>query len=138
MLNLLNIAGFTGTQQGMNKRQRRKFREIIVALNPTEFHHGDCIGADADAHSLVRKYLPQCKIIIHPPRDSRKRAFCEGDIVLPTKEYLDRNKDIVIASTTMLATPYECEEQLRSGTWSTVRYARKLQRKLELILPLES
>lgn len=35
----------------------------------------------------------------------------------------------------MIATPSSKEEELRSGTWSTVRYARKLRRPVTLIYP---
>lgn len=136
MFNFLNIAGYTGTQQGMNKRQKRIFAEKIVQMAPTEFHHGDCIGGDEEAHYIVQEALPKCRIIIHPPIYESKRAFCKGaHQILPAKDYLDRNHDIVNASTKMFVTPYEDEEQLRSGTWATYRFARKTSKPFELILP---
>lgn len=135
MFAFINVAGYTGTQRGMNKRQKRIFVKSIVELNPTEFHHGDCTGGDEQAHALVREHLPDCKIVIHPPINEFKRAFCEGDVILPAKEYLDRNHDIVNASSKMYATPGENEEQLRSGTWATYRYAKKAGKEVKLILP---
>ena len=142
MFDLIKAVGFTGTQQGMNNHQRRRFRRLILELNPTEFHHGDCIGADEQAQAIVRELVPQCRLVIHPPSDPSKRAFCKADEVLPAKPYLKRNLDIVRRCSIMVATPYEVEEQLRSGTWSTVRYARRAieqepSRTLHLILPKE-
>lgn len=136
MLDLIRILGFTGTQNGMRKLQRYEFRNFAFQYKPSEFHHGDCIGADAEAHEIVRLFLPECKIVIHPPLDPKKRAWCEGDVILPEKDYLDRNKDIVTVSTKLVATPNERIEQVRSGTWSTVRFARKTKREEDIILIL--
>ena len=128
--------GFTGTQVGMTKAQRIAFRRLMIELDPGEFHHGDCIGADSDAHRIVQKYLPDCRIVIHPPIYESKRAFCTGAYrTEKAKDYLVRNRDIVAASSHLVATPKECGEQLRSGTWSTVRYARKAGIAVTLILP---
>ena len=64
-----------------------------------------------------------------------KMGFHSGKVAVERKPYLDRNKDIVLETQTLVATPAETTEQLRSGTWSTVRYARKLKRPAVLILP---
>jgi hypothetical protein len=95
-------------------------------MNDT-MNFSNCIqfgGVDEHAHKIVRS-VSKCRVIIHPPTISTKRAFCKGDILLAEKPYLDRNKDIVLASNLLIATPLEFEEQIRSGTWSTVRFARK-------------
>jgi hypothetical protein len=129
--------GFSGTQRGMKIRQRlallkeleRTF-ESGLAVNMF-FHHGDCIGADAAAHVIAVNigYL----VVIHPPDDSSKRAFCRG-YALPSKPYLDRNRDIA-SSDRLIAVPKEYEKRVRSGTWSTVRYARNLHRPVTIIYP---
>jgi len=103
-----------------------------------EFHHGDCIGADEQSHELMQEYVSQ--IIIHPPINGSKRAFCKksdwGDPkILDPKEYIARNHDIVNAVDLMIATPAEFDEQLRSGTWATIRYAKKIKRDLVIIYP---
>jgi hypothetical protein len=51
------------------------------------------------------------------------------------KPYLARNKDIVRATEMLVAAPAQDIEQLRSGTWSTVRFARKMERAVWVILP---
>ena len=98
------------------------------------FHHGDCIGADADAHGIaIGLGIP---VHIHPPRYSSKRAFCKGAVaVYGVRDYLDRNHDIVNASGVILATPKGDIEELRSGTWATIRYARRDGRRLAVVCP---
>lgn len=135
-----NHAGFTGTQRGMNLRQMVALRLMLQTLltdGCTNFHHGDCIGADAEAHTIANElgYV----IEIHPPEDGKKRAnmarfaTVHPIIMHECKPYLVRNHDIVDACAHMLAAPLETTEQLRSGTWSTVRYARRAGCRLYLL-----
>lgn len=116
--------GFTGTQLGMSSAQKDRVRVLLERINPSGVAHGDCIGADAEFHAIA---LALGKWIrIHPPKNSAKRAHCrEWNEMMPTADYLIRNKAIVDSVGALIACPYEEEEQLRSGTWSTVRYARK-------------
>lgn len=128
------IGGFTGTQSGMTSKQKNVFETLLALNNVAMFHHGDCVGADAEAHSIVLKH--SVEVIIHPPINESKRAFCKGaTLVLSAKEYLDRNHDIVNASSVLFATPKEDKEKIRSGTWATIRYAAKHGKKLFIILP---
>lgn len=117
--------GFTGTQIGMSEKQKVQFVQDLELLNPTEFHHGDCIGADAEAHDIIRAFFPECRIVSHPPLKTNKRAYRKADEYRDAKEYLDRNKDIVNETDVLFAAPKSEEEELRSGTWSTIRYSRK-------------
>lgn len=127
--------GFTGTQIGMTHEQRYVFKGLIHELKPTEFHHGDCIGADKQAHELIREISPQTFIIGHPPKIDSKRARCKCDMYRMVNDYLQRNQNIVNECEIIIATPKEKEEQLRSGTWSTIRRAKKGWRKLYIINP---
>lgn len=124
--------GFTGTQDGMRSAQLATFARILQSRFG-EFHHGDCIGSDKQSHEVARDW--GFKIILHPPSNPSKRAFCQADEVREKKPYLDRNKDIVKETEELIATPSGFEEELRSGTWSTVRYARKLGRRVTIIWP---
>lgn len=127
--------GFTGTQRGMTGPQTTSFSAALLfaRLSDSEFHHGDCIGADAEAHEIAAGL--GFKVILHPPVKPDKRAWCQAQIILPMKDYLARNRDIVDATELLIAIPGEAIEQLRSGTWSTIRYARKIGRKLLIIGP---
>lgn len=127
--------GFTGTQRGMTMSQVQRFKDLVVRLSPLEFHHGDCVGADEEAHAIVRMVAPLCVIVIHPPTNGSKRAFCVGNRILPPREYLVRNRNIVEAVHRLAACPKSPVEQLRSGTWSTVRRARQAGLQVDLITP---
>jgi hypothetical protein len=76
------------------------------------------------------------RIVIHPPTDPKKRAFCKGAAeIREPKPYLDRNHDIVDeGSGLLIAAPFQEEEILRSGTWATVRYAWKIGRALDVFV----
>lgn len=131
----MNGTGFTGTQSGMTAKQHRATRTlfpILFGITGREFHHGDCTGADDEAHWIAR----ECGVLVHvhPPNNRSKRAFCKGDRYSPSAPYLERNHHIVDATLALVATPKGAEE-LRSGTWSTVRYARKLTRPLYIVQP---
>lgn len=117
--------GFSGTRHGMTSHQATELRKMLIEWRPRLFRHGDCIGADAQAHALVRELVPDCVIIIHPPHDSKWRAYCDGDSIENPAENLARNRAIVNGSEMLIATPQTNDEILRSGTWSTIRYARK-------------
>lgn len=63
------------------------------------------------------------------------RAFCKGAVVTYKPEpYLDRNHYMVDRCNLLIACP-EGIEALRSGTWATVRYARKRPRNHLIIYP---
>jgi hypothetical protein len=122
--------GFTGNRYGMTEEQKTVFKAVINGLAPDEFHHGDCVGCDCEAHKIFVgvKY-------IHPPIIPDERAFCEGDFIDKEKPYLDRNKDIVDCCSILIATPSGVDEYVRSGTWSTIRYARKKKKVIYVIYP---
>ena len=135
--------GFTGTQEGMTISQKKSFlsvwQMIEDELGPIrEFHHGDCIGADDEADDFAITMFTRVGIgtvVIHPPDVDTKRAWCVGDITEKPLPYLERNTEIVKACDVLIATPKEQEEVLRSGTWATIRRARKYNKKLAVIFP---
>ena len=153
--------GFTGTQMGMTVLQKRMLYFITTPSGmiypnhkkfvdspvnaPTlhgesEFHHGDCIGADEESHHIVRIFSPHTSIFIHPPIKENKRAntynrLAPNQYLMPLKDYLDRNKDIVDDTEILIGTPEGMEEVTRSGTWSTIRYAMKQKHPVFIIYP---
>lgn len=124
--------GFTGTAEGMSDTQKAQFKKTLASLPVTEFHHGDCVGADAEANGIACEL--DINIIIHPPENGYKRAYCSGaSEILPAKPYLERNHDIVDAVDVLFVAPKTNEEQRRSGTWATYRYAKKVGRNIVLL-----
>jgi len=135
----MTVIGFTGTRQGMTRLQKQLVETLLVMHNPKEAHHGDCVGSDAQFHRIICDKT-ESSIIVHPPTDPKYRAFCaadetRGDMILPAKPYLDRNQAIVDYSSIMIATPRLLREEQCSGTWYTVRYARKVGREIHIIYP---
>lgn len=129
--------GFTGTQAGMTEFQQAGLRAFLVEQQTQmveSVHHGDCIGSDAEFHALAQELM--LPVIVHPPTDSSKRAFCLGGIdYRQRKPYLERNQDIVRESDLIVAAPRTQCEELRSGTWATIRYARKIGRLVIVLWP---
>ena len=129
--------GFTGTQEGMTEHQYDKVRILLIELTPREARHGMCIGADEQFHDICREL--GIYIIGHPGIDkdgkSSKRGECDVDEIKPELPYLERNAHIVKESQILIATPKGFYEELRSGTWSTIRKARKKNRTTFIILP---
>ena len=123
--------GFTGNRYGLNHEQKLQIISILDKYNNFIISHGDCVGSDTDFHNLCLNYKnkhPNKNIIIHiyPPNDPKFRAFNHGDFIMDEKSYLQRNFDIVKNSSILIACPIDKNnQQLRSGTWSTIRKAKK-------------
>ena len=132
----MNI-GFTGTQNGLTDKQKKVLYNLIEPWPYASYHHGDCIGADKQFHTLVHKLSHDTisRIVIHPPINPSKRAWCTGGHVLQPKPYLTRDRDIVNNCDWLIACPSEDYEKIRSGTWFTVRYARKQTKNITIIFP---
>jgi hypothetical protein len=125
--------GFTGSRNGMTDAQKKAFSAFISDKN-LEFAHGDCIGSDADAHALA--LLVTKRIIIHPPTAHGMRAFCTPYFKIHAPlPYLRRNNSIVDSTDMLFAVPNSTQEQVRSGTWSTIRYALKQKKPIHIVYP---
>jgi hypothetical protein len=126
------VVGFTGTRQGMTPAQKRVVKDLLGELSPVRVVHGDCVGADADFHAIATELgIP---IYLRPGHNVRgespTRAYCEGaDYAYLSRNYLQRDEDIVKDADkgdgVLIACPSGMNEVLRSGTWATIRRARK-------------
>jgi hypothetical protein len=126
--------GVTATQRGLNPRQLAEFELCLRQLHATELHHGDCVGGDAQLHDVARRL--GLRVVGHPPDNMSKRAHCQCDELRVPRPYLDRNHDIVDETEVLLAGPKDTVEELRSGTWATVRYARKRGKQVHVVWPV--
>ena len=153
--------GFTGTRQGMTEAQKLTFgsefkrlqaraseRMAIYASGPRcvwkppsdctieAFHHGDCLGADVEASRLVRS-LPNSflRVVAHPCNLEAQCAFSYAHEYRDMKKPLERNRDIVNECDVLFAAPGGMVEERRSGTWATIRYARKQEKPLCIVWP---
>jgi hypothetical protein len=125
--------GFTGSQETPTPAQIKSAKKWVMSQTYIEGHHGDCIGSDAAFHLICRAV--GIRIVVHPPVIKTKRAFLVGDETRALADYLPRNRNIVHATAALLAMPSGPETQ-RSGTWSTVRYARGLRKEHKLKYPI--
>ncbi len=128
--------GFTGTRAGMTPAQKWRFRRV---LQFTEFHHGGCAGADSEAHGIALRKPGRGTVFIHPSNLRGAQAACPGSpqrvIRFKPRDPLIRNRDIVDSVDILIACPRTDTEELRSGTWATVRYARAKEIPIIIIYP---
>lgn len=123
----MTIIGVTGSRWGMDEARQGVFGYIYTRLGGHEFHHGMCSGVDTQSHELVRTLSHTSKIVGHPPIVQGK-FYTESDCdeLMEPEEYLKRDKNIVDRVEVMVGVPETAEEKLRSGTWATIRYAKKM------------
>lgn len=131
------VLGFTATRAGVTPLQKSAIRELVNQIKPIEAHHGDCVGGDAWFHKMC--YSLKIPIVIHPPENNKLRAWCRGAARIErAKPFLERNKDIVRASTVMIGAPKEMHEpppQQGQGTWSTIRFSRTRDKSMIVVMP---
>lgn len=124
----VRVLGFTGTRTGLSPEQGEQLGGLVGLFEIV--HHGDCLGADAQLHEIARRN--HLWIVVHPPTNTKLRAWCKGDIAMPAKPYLERNRVIVTSSDVLVATP-KSRQKANSGTWYTVEQARKLSKPVVII-----
>jgi predicted Rossmann fold nucleotide-binding protein DprA/Smf involved in DNA uptake len=125
---------FTGTRKGMSESQEITLIELIRVNKFDTIFHGDAVGADEQAHKIAVKY--GLKVFKRPCKLTSQRAHTtEGIILEGPVEPLERNKMLVMDSEILIATPADFIEEQRSGTWSTVRFARKQDKHIFIIWP---
>lgn len=126
--------GFTGTRRGMTPAQRAGCIIHLQRLAPKELHHGDALGADAEMHAIAVEH--DVRVVVHPPLTSAQRAFCESDVIRPELPFMTRNRAIVDETDVLLAAPHGPEAKApRSGTWRTIRYARRSGKPVVIVHP---
>ena len=135
--------GFTGTRAGLTDPQARTLAwlltEALCGATTLELHHGDCQGADRWAACLFD--LPGNRIVSHPCTLKAQRAFHvpthAAHRTLDPLPPLERNAIIAASTDVLVACPKEADgvEELRSGTWATLRDARALERPVLIVRP---
>lgn len=135
--NLTKKVGFTGTRVGMTDRQRAVVIDLLLAERAEIVYHGGCVGADTEFDCICYYFFPRgITTVIHPSNKKEMQGRWHYTLfVMPEKHPLDRNRDIVDESDFLIATPKEDKEMLRSGTWATIRYARKNGKPIYIVYP---
>ena len=131
--------GVTGSRRTPPPAQLLTFGRVLVdlqGLGAWELRHGACVGADEQMSS--RAAASGLWTVAHPPSNGAllsSRALDVSDEVEDPQPYLVRNRSIVDAVDVLVALPRTAEEERRSGTWSTVRYATSRGVPVVLVLP---
>lgn len=121
------IIAFTGTRQGMDERQQRQFCHVLDWFcqmvdgsdEELEFHHGAADGADTEAARMAARTMlgPELVVARHPAGH----------------DPLARNREMVALCDVLIAAPAGHHEVLRSGTWATIRYARRAHKPIIML-----
>ena len=83
---------------------------------------------------MFQDIAPEIWVVCHPPDKIGTRAFGIHDERRKPRGYIQRDKDMVDEADYLWAAPHG-EEIIRSGTWTTVRYARKKGIPITIIMP---
>ncbi len=137
--------GITGTRNLPTDNQRHTLRLMVNSFarcvgGERQLHHGMCVGTDECAHYIAAQ-IPRMKIYGHPGPQSRYRMQAGHDLftlIYDAKPFRARNSDIVQASGILLACPRYPEQDARSarsGTWQTIRFARRAHKPVILVIP---
>ena len=128
--------GITGTRMGMNEHQFNLVQDFLIKnyCEGAEFHHGDCVGVDAEA-ALVAKEIGYT-IVGHPgPGEDGLRAFVECDQSKEPQSHFKRNRTIVDETELLIVVPLQDEWQPKGGTWYTHDYAVKKNKPVKVFYP---
>ena len=130
------ILGFTGTRDGLTVEQARTIDGLLEDWSPARLVHGGAPGADVETHSLARALRIPVDVYPAPDGPVPLTVVLDDDVTLhPPAPPLDRNRTIVAVSDRLLAAPRRPVEELRSGTWATIRYARRRGIPIVIVRP---
>lgn len=126
--------GVTASRDGLSHAQKEWVKKFLKENKVCSLHHGDCKGGDDELAIMFSK--EGSHIVAYPGNSPTLRAQCTvNDFTHPCADNLVRNRRIVNATELVLAFPNTPIERTRSGTWFTIRYARKKKVLLIIINP---
>lgn len=134
----MSVYGVTGSREIQSDTQRELIHQVVwgSAFTISQMErlvHGCCVGVDELCARIVAGEGPGITAVIPPNRrlvsdDAYK--FSDEIVVVPAGPdgYKRRNQEIVNRSDVLLAFPLYPEhhpQSRRSGTWQTIRMARR-------------
>ena len=133
------IIGFTGTRNGMTDAQINRVAQILEDEEPTKTIDGMCVGSDA-GFALLSSGLGVYTIGYpgHSKLDEDDMTYRDPnprDEERESKTHFERNRDIVNECDIMIATPSGDNFDHRGGTNYTIKYALKVGKEINIILP---
>jgi len=133
LYNRIKVVAFTGTRQGLTEAQCESLRQLLKEISPRRLIHGDCIGGDAMAHEIAEDL--GIKTVTRPCNLRGQRAFTGAEALAEPEDPLVRNRKMVDESHALIGCPSSKQQELRSGTWATIRYAKKMDGLVWLVFP---
>lgn len=144
--------GVTGTRAQLTHEQHRSIKHFIceMLVSKVIMHNGCCVGADMELFDLGLHSGNIVGFVMHPPiktdqsfnpvefleKISHKPTVGGKIEIRPPLDYLERDREIVGMSSYMIAAPRQMKEQRRgSGTWYTIRQARKFNKPMIIFYP---
>lgn len=134
------VYGVTGSRRGPTKDQKASLLIRISRISDQLdkkyepwLIHGGCKGADVVAHLICKGF--GWKTWVLPGPYGSDSACKDADIIEDPRPFLERNHLIVDRCGALHALPFEYQEVQRSGTWATIRYAKKIKKRLMIIWP---
>lgn len=118
----------------MTELQNHAVLNLLRVHAPTEFGHGDCVGADAQAAEMA--YGLGIRIMCFPPVHDGNRAFTSfNHETFPAETYFARNRRIVSWCDLLIGCPPTMERLVNGGTWYTLDYAKRIKRQTRVCWP---
>lgn len=137
------ILAVTATRKGLTLPQERTFVSVIrcAICDPFVFHHGAAVGGDCDLTRLavaMRQLGRTIRIVAWPSNLASQQAasaLAVSDEVKPAAPPLERNLNMIANADMVMAFPAGFHEEVRSGTWATVRAAERNSIPVTMIWP---
>jgi len=136
---------FTGTRKPVTDEQLDQMYTIMRRLKDqhgyNRIFHGCAKESDRRAHLMAVALGLDRELY---PSNDEQETWASSQrsggttIIYPMRPPLDRNHymlDRAGTNTRLIAVPHLSVEEIRSGTWATVRYARMLKRRITILWP---
>lgn len=128
----VSSVSFTGTAGALSRAERVFIRAVLVRIRADRYVTGGADGVDTTVHFAAAQLWPDAKHLVLAPRAPWSERVASGAQIEFAPEgrsvsdaYMRRNDQLVAASPLLVAFPRSGVEKLRSGTWATIRRARK-------------
>ena len=137
------IVSFTGTSRGMTAEQKAALGKLLAELQPSELHHGDCVGADVECAEIAAALVPRPKIVAHPGKSANADTNLlvtspHNDQVLEPKTHFARNRELVDplgADGVLIAATFDRQPVALGGVAYTVGYCARRAKRFVIVWP---
>jgi hypothetical protein len=140
----MRIVAFTGPRR-ISRVEAYAVRCAVERIAPADVYiSGAAFGADTAAGLAAMEFHPEAEHRVYIPvarhnTDVVAAMRRRGAVIVQVPaagsvaaSYLERDDWMVAECTALAGFPYTLEEELRSGTWATIRRARRARRGVRL------